>query len=166
MRALTPAQILALVPQRQPMRFIDEIVEVDADHIVGNYTWKSEDCAGYSADDTLAPPFLMVEMGAQIGSVAWCIYHMALTMTPEAIDQLVGFFTQVDGVEFFETVRAGDKVACMASFEPEGYFRDGKLVSSIEFQFDGGPKDGKTIMTGRVGGMWVPKSLPRARPGT
>ena len=56
MRALTPAQILALVPQRQPMRFIDEIVEVDADHIVGNYTWKSEDCAGYSADDTLARP--------------------------------------------------------------------------------------------------------------
>jgi 3-hydroxyacyl-[acyl-carrier-protein] dehydratase len=157
---LTAAQVLALVPQQRPMRFIDKIVEVDADHIVGSYTWKPEDCAGYSADDTLAPPFKMIEMAAQIGSVAWCIYHMTLKLTPEEIAQLVGFFTQVEGVEFFETVRAGDKVACMASFEPEGYFREGKLVSCIEIQFDGGPKDGRTIMTGSVGGVWVPRKSP------
>ncbi len=160
MSVLTPEQVLALVPQQRPMRFIDEIVEIDADHIVGNYTWKTEDCAGYGADDTLVPPFKMIEMAAQIGSVAWCIYHMTLKMTPEEISQLVGFFTQVDGVEFFETLRAGDKVACLASFEPEGYFRDGKMVACVEFQFDGGPKDGKTIMTGLIGGMWVPKASP------
>ena len=159
MSILTAAQVLALVPQQRPMRFIDEIVSVDSDHIVGNYTWKAEDCAGYFPNDTV-PPFKMIEMAAQIGSVAWCIYHMTLKMTPEEIALLVGFFTQVDGVEFFETVRVGDKVACLASFEPEGYFRDGKLVSCVEFQFDGGPKDGKTIMTGLVGGMWVPKSSP------
>lgn len=160
MSALTPAQILALVPQQRPMRFLDEIVEVDAEHIVGRYTWKPEDCAGYCADGTLVPPFKMIEMAAQIGSVAWCIYHMALKMPPEEIAQLVGFFTQVEGVEFFKTVRPGDTVACLASFEPEGYFREGKLVSCVEFQFDGGPKDGQTIMTGLVAGMWVPKNSP------
>lgn len=160
MTILTPAQVLALVPQQRPMRFIDEIVEIDSEHIVGNYIWKPEDCAGYSPDGTLAPPFKMIEMAAQIGSVAWCIYHMTLKMTPEEIALLVGFFTQVDGVEFFETVRVGDKVACMASFEPEGYFREGKMVACVEFQFDGGLKDGKTIMTGLVGGMWVPKTSP------
>lgn len=160
MSVLTPEQVLALVPQQRPMRFIDEIVEIDADHIVGNYTWKPEDCAGYCADDTLAPPFKMIEMAAQIGSVAWCIYHMTLKMSPEEIGQLVGFFTQVESVEFFETVRVGDKVAVMASFEPEGYFREGKMVACVEFQFDGGPKDGKTIMTGIVAGMWVPKNSP------
>ena len=34
------------------------------------------------------------------------------------------------------------------------------MVACVEFQFDGGPKDGKTIMTGLVGGMWVPKTSP------
>ena len=160
MTVLTPEQVLALVPQQRPMRFIDKIVEIDSDHIVGNYTWKAEDCAGYSPDDTLAPPFKMIEMAAQIGSVAWCIYHMTLRMTPEEIGQLIGFFTQVESVEFLETVRVGDKVAVMASFEPEGYFREGKMVACVEFQFDGGPKDGKTIMTGIVAGMWVPRNSP------
>lgn len=154
--ALTPEQVLALVPQQRPMRFIDEIVEVDEEHIIGNYTWKEEDCAGASPAG-IVPPFKMVEMAAQIGSVSWCIWHMTQTRTPEEIKLLVGFFTQVENMEFFEVVKAGDKVACMASFEPEGYFRDGKMVACIEFQFDGGPNDGKTIMTGTVAGMWVPK---------
>ena len=157
MSVLSASEVLALVPQQRPMRFIDAIDEVDEEHILGHYTWKPEDCAGYSADDSVVPPFKMIEMGAQIGSVAWCIYHMTLTMTPEEIALLVGFFTHVDNVEFFEVVRAGDKVACLASFDGEGYFRSGKLLSRIEIQFDGGPKDGRTVMTGLFAGMWVPK---------
>ena len=120
MTVLTPEQVLALVPQQRPMRFIDEIVEIDADHIVGNYTWKAEDCAGYTPDGTVAPPFKMIEMAAQIGSVAWCIYHMTLKMTPEEIALLVGFFTQVVCVDFFVSVRGGDNVRCPAIFAPDG----------------------------------------------
>ncbi|UPT75313.1 MAG: hypothetical protein M0D55_06365 [Elusimicrobiota bacterium] len=99
-------------------------------------------------------------MAAQIGSVAWGIYRMADKVSAEELDRMVGFFTQVESVEFKEVVRAGDKLACLGSFEPEGYFRDGKLVASVEFQFDGGPKDGTTVMTGVVAGMWVPKNSP------
>ena len=32
------------------MRFIDRIVEVDAERIVGSYTWTPADCAGYNPD--------------------------------------------------------------------------------------------------------------------
>ncbi len=156
MSGLTPTQILALVPQQRPMRFIDEILEVNADCIIGRYTWKPEDCA----DDRQAPAFKLIEMGAQIGNVAWGIYHMTLTRNPEEIAHLVGFFTQVERVEFFADARAGDTVSCLASFEPEGYSRTGKILSSIELQFDGGPQDGTTIMTGLLAGMWVPKSSP------
>lgn len=160
MSVLTCEQVLALVPQQRPMRFIDAITEIDEKHIIGLYTWKAEDCAGYAPDDSVAPPFKMIEMAAQIGSVAWCIYHMTLTMTPGEIAQLVGFFTQVENVEFSSVVRAGDRVACRAGFDGEGYFREGKLVSLVEIQFDGGPKDGKTVMTGLVAGMWLPKNSP------
>ena len=160
MTALTPEQVLALVPQQRPMRFIDEILEMDEEHIIGSYTWKPEDCAGYSPDGTVVPPFKLIEMSAQVGSVAWCIYHMSLRMSPAEIDQLVGYFTQIEGGVFAHPVRAGETVACQASFDEEGYFRNGKLLSRVEIQFDGGPKDGKTVMTGLVAGMWVPKSSP------
>ncbi len=99
MSVLTPEQVLALVPQQRPMRFIDEIVEIDEEHIVGNYAWKAEDCAGYSESGTLAPPFKMIEMAAQIGSVAWFIYPMTLKIAPEEHGQRVRFFPQVLTVE-------------------------------------------------------------------
>ena len=79
--------------------------------------------------------------------------------------QRVGAFTKLalaceGAAAVIRLLRSFDKVAVMASFEPEGYFREGKMVACVEFQFDGGPKDGKTIMTGLVGGMWVPKTSP------
>ncbi len=39
---LTPAEVLALVPQQEPFRFVDEIVEVDDEHIVARYTFRPE----------------------------------------------------------------------------------------------------------------------------
>jgi len=158
MSVLTPEEVLALVPQQTPMRFIEEILEIDEDHILGAYTWKAADCAGYAADDKTVPPFKMIEMAAQVGSVAWCIYHMTLKMAPEEIKQLVGFFTQIEKGEFKAVVRAGDKVACMATFDNEGYFRGNKLVSHVEMQFDGGPRDGEEIFSGEIAGMWVPRT--------
>lgn len=163
MSALTNAEVLSLVPQQRPMRFIENILEVDEEHILGTYTWENEDCTGYAPDNKTVPPFKLIEMAAQVGSVAWCIYHMALKMTPDEIKQLVGFFTQIEKGEFREVVRAGDKIACMATFGQEGYFRGNKLVSHVEIQFDGGPRDGQEIFSGEISGMWVPKNSEMLR---
>lgn len=157
MSALTPEAVLAMVPQQRPMRFIDEILEMDEEHIIGTYTWRKEDCAGYSSGDQSVPGFKLIEMGAQIGSVAWCIYHMTLTTSIEEIRQLVGFFTQIERGAFNEIVRPGEKVACQAAFGDEGYFRGNKIISQVEIQFDGGPKDGREVFSGLISGMWVPK---------
>ncbi len=163
MSVLTKAEVLSLVPQQRPMRFIEDILEMDEEHILGTYTWKSEDCAGYAPDNKTAPPFKLIEMAAQIGSVAWCIYHMTLDITPDELKHLVGFFTQIENGEFREVVRAGDKVACMATFGPEGYFRSNKLVSHVELQFDGGPRDGQEIFSGTIAGLWVPRDSEMLR---
>ncbi len=163
MSVLTNAEVLSLVPQQRPMRFIESILEMDEEHILGTYTWKSEDCAGYAPDGKTVPSFKLIEMAAQVGSVAWCIYHMALKMAPEEINQLVGFFTQIEKGAFRKVVCAGDKVACMATFGAEGYFRGSKLVSHAEIQFDGGPKDGEEIFSGEISGMWVPKNSEKLR---
>ena len=157
MTILSPSEVLSLIPQQSPMRFIEKIMELDAEHILGTYTWTLSDCKGYMPGGKVVPPFKLIEMAAQVGTVAWCIYHMALKMAPEEIRQLVGYFTQIEKGEFKEVVHEGDKVACMATFG-EGYFRGNKVVAHVEIQFDGGPKDGREIFSGEISGLWVPKT--------
>ena len=157
MNDLTKAEVLARVPQQRPMRFVDEIVELDEDHILTRYTWKQEDCEGHFPGNPVVPGVKMIEMCAQTGNVAWGIYQMAHKTTAEELQQLVGFFTEIEHGKFLKMVRPGDRVACQASFGDDGYFRGNKLVAEIEIQFDGGPKDGETIFTGVTSGMWVPK---------
>ncbi len=157
MNDLTKAEVLARVPQQRPMRFIDEIVEMDEEHILARYTWKDEDCAGHFPGNPVVPGVKMIEMCAQTGNVAWGIYQMAHKVSEDELRQMVGFFTQVDKGVFKKMVRPGETVLCMAQFGEEGYFRNNKLVAEVEIQFEGGPKDGETIFTGVTSGMWVPK---------
>ena len=161
MTALTCSQVLALVPQQRPMRFIDEIIEMDEEHIIGSYTWKPEDCAGYSPDGSLVPPFKLIEMSAQIGSVAWCIYLMSLRISVAEIDQLIGYFTQIEHGVFAHRVCAGETVACQASFDDESYFRATKILSRVDIQIAGGPRDGLEVFSGLISGVWLPKNASK-----
>ena len=158
MNDLTPAEVLARVPQQRPMRFVDEILELDGEHIIGRYTWKDEDCAGHFPGNPVVPGVKLVEMCAQVGNVAWGIWHMASRVSAEELNQMVGFFTEIEHGKFLKMVKPGDTVACQAQFGEDGYFRGNKLVAEVEIQFMGGPKDGETIFTGKTSGMWVPKN--------
>ena len=39
---VTGATLLELLPQQEPFRFVDEIVEVDEEHIVARYTFRPD----------------------------------------------------------------------------------------------------------------------------
>ena len=160
MKALTPEKVMAMVPQQRPMRFIAKILDLDEEHIIGSYTWKPEDCAGYPPNGARVPPFKLIEMSAQVGSVAWCIYLMSLRISVEEINQLVGYFTHIEHGVFANPISPGETVACQASFDDEGYFRTNKILSRVEIQIVGGPRDGLEVFSGLISGVWLPKNAP------
>ena len=155
--ALSPQEILALVPQQRPMRFIDKILEVDEEHILATYTWKQEDCEGHFPGNPVVPGVKLIEMSAQVGNVAWGIYHLSLQSAPEELKGKVGLFGEIEHGVFKKVVRPHERVIAQATFGDDGYFRAGKIVSYVEIQFDGGPKDGQEIFSGKTSGLWVAK---------
>ncbi len=158
MSALTAAAVLELVPRRPPMRFIDQILEIDQEHVLTRYTWKDEDCAGHFPGNPIVPGVKMIEMAAQTAVVAWGIYLINAEAGKEGLVDKINRFTHVDRVSFKKMVRPGDTLACRATFGPNGFFRGGKLAAEAEIHFLGGPKDGESAFSGVVSGLWIPKS--------
>lgn len=150
--ALTPAQILALLPQRRPCRFVDEVLEVSAGHILTKYAWTEEDCLGHFPGNPVVPGVKMLEMSVQSGA-AWGLFLMGA-----AAGDRDAFFTHVERAAFKKSVRPGDVVACRASFGKDGFFREGRMEIEVETKFLGGKKDGESIFAGKITGVWVPKN--------
>ncbi|MFI5347435.1 MAG: 3-hydroxyacyl-ACP dehydratase FabZ family protein [Elusimicrobiota bacterium] len=149
---MTPAEILKLLPQAKPSRFVDEILEIGAGHIVTKYTWTQQDCDGHFPGNPVVPGVKMLEMSVQSGLVAWGLYLKGSGQAPQD-----AFFTQVERASFKLAVRPGETVICRASFGKDGFFKDGKISVEAETKFLGGPKDGEQIFAGKISGTWVPK---------
>jgi 3-hydroxyacyl-[acyl-carrier-protein] dehydratase len=149
---MSPAEVLKLLPQSRPSLFVDEILEIDAEHVLTKYTFTEEDCDGHFPGNPVVPGVKMLEMGSQSAVVAWGIFLKgARTEGQEA------FFTDLDKIFFKKSVRPGQTVTCRATFGQGGGFSDDRIRADVELKFLGGPSDGETILAGRITGVWVPK---------
>lgn len=148
---LGPQAILALVPQRDPFRFIDEILELDEDHIVARYTFRPEAdfYRGHFPGNPVTPGVILIETMAQAAVVALGIYLVAVEGGAAEVEKLVTVFTDVD-VEFSGTVAPGERVTVTGR---KVFFRRRKLRSKCEMQLD----DGTLVCSGVLSGMGVPR---------
>ena len=148
-RILTAKELLDLVPQQEPFRFIDEIVSVDDSHIEATYTWRpdAEFYRGHFPGHPVTPGVLLVESMAQAGVVALGIYLIAKENGLAELDSLVTVFTDVQ-VEFSGMVMPGQRVTIEGR---KVFFRRRKLRSQVEMRL----ADGGVVCSGTLSGMGV-----------
>ncbi len=146
---LTPLEVLALIPQQEPFRFLDEIVEVDADHIVSRYTFRPEAdfYRGHFPGNPITPGVLLIEAMAQTGVVALGIYLVGSERGRDEVRRVLTVFTDVTA-EFSGVVKPGDTVTISAR---KVFFRMMKLRSEVRMT----KADGTLVASATLAGMGV-----------
>ena len=149
MNHLTKEEILKLVPQQPPFRFIDEIIELSDEGIVSSYTFKPDETfyAGHFPGNPITPGVILLETMAQTGVVAYGIYLASKEMTRTEIEKILTVFTDAE-VEFSGLVRPGDRVIIRAK---QKFFRRLKLKVEAEIALE----NGDVVCSGSIAGMGV-----------
>ncbi len=150
-RTLSPTQVLELIPQAEPFRFVDEILEVDADHIVARYRFRpnADFYRGHFPGNPVTPGVILLESMAQVSVVAQGIYLLALEGGMEEVEKRIALFTDAE-VEFSGLVKPGDRVTITAK---KKFFRRSKIRSEAQMHLD----DGTLVCSATISGIGVPR---------
>ena len=146
---ITPEEVLAAVPQRAPFRFIDEILELDDEHIVAAYRFRADAdfYRGHFPGHPVTPGALLIEAMAQAGVVALGIYLIARETSLDEAARGVSLFTDA-AVEFSAGVAPGERVVIAGR---KVFFRRRKLRAEVEMRRE----DRTLVASGTLSGIGV-----------
>jgi 3-hydroxyacyl-[acyl-carrier-protein] dehydratase len=146
---LTADDVLALLPQRPPFRFLDRLTAIDNDGASGEYTFRPDEFfyRGHFPGDPVTPGVILIETMCQTGLVAFGIYLLGLEVPREEVARTVTLFTESE-VEFERIVRPGETVRVAAE---KVFWRRRKLRSRVVLTL----ADGTPVAKGTVAGMGV-----------
>ncbi|MEO1934854.1 MAG: 3-hydroxyacyl-ACP dehydratase FabZ family protein [Myxococcales bacterium] len=144
-------EVMGMVPQQEPFRFIDEILELDADHIVARHTFSKEAdfYRGHFPGNPITPGVILIETAAQASVVAFGIYLYSLETSREDVAKLLTIFTDCN-IDFSGAVMPGDRVQTTGRLK---FFRRKKLRATFDMTLD----DGTIVCSGELSGMGVPR---------
>ena len=146
---LSGKEILTLLPQQEPFRFVDNILEVDEDHIIANYRFRPEAdfYKGHFPGNPVTPGVILLESLAQVGVVALGIYLFALEEGLRGVTDKIALFVDAD-VEFSGIVLPGEKVTISGK---KVFFRRNKLRTEAMMTTE----DGSLVCSGTISGLRV-----------
>lgn len=146
---MTPEQVLQAIPQQAPFRFIDRIVELDSEHIIGSYAFNPDEFfyRGHFPGDPITPGVILIEAMAQTGVVALGLYLSAQTLPADELSQWITVFTECQ-IEFYLPVSPGERVTVCGE---KVFFRRMKLKSRVKLLLS----DGRIAAEGTLAGVGV-----------
>jgi 3-hydroxyacyl-[acyl-carrier-protein] dehydratase len=156
---LTAGEVLAAIPHGAPFRFVEDILEMDDDHIVAScrFDANADFYRGHFPGNPITPGVLLLEAMAQAGVVAHGIYLLGRPAL-ESGREMLTLFTQAEA-EFLGIVRPGERVVVHAR---KLTFRHRMIRSKVRMTRE----DGTVVCEATLTGIGVAKSgvspeLPR-----
>lgn len=139
--------ILKLLPYSPPFLFVDELLEVTEDRVVGNYLF-SRDLdfyQGHFTDFPVTPGVILTECSAQIGLVCLGIFLLEAYISKNK-DSNISVGLSSSDMDFYHPVLPGEKVTVTSE---KIYFRFNKLKCRVKMH----NSMGKLVCKGVISGM-------------
>ncbi|PIF70731.1 3-hydroxyacyl-ACP dehydratase FabZ family protein [Flavobacterium sp. 2] len=136
--------IIAQLPYSKPFLFVDELLQVDENSVIGTYTFK-EDLdfyKGHFKDNPVTPGVILTETMAQIGMVCLGIYLLGNNFNKDTVIA----FTSAD-MQFLKPVYPNEKVTVTSQ---KTFFRFGKLKCDVVMTNEAGQEVCKGVLAGMI----------------
>lgn len=153
MNNTTTYNILARLPYTAPFRFVDDIQEVDENHISGSFHLHPDlnFFKGHFTDYPITPGVILTEILAQIGLVCLGIFLIG----DEWRKQQLPFVLTSTNIEFYKPVYPDETVWVESE---KIYFRFGKLKCKVMMK----NALGETVCEGVISGIQIKENDVKA----
>ena len=146
-------QVIDLIPQQPPFRFIDDIIEADDKNISAVYRFQEDEYfyKGHFPGNPITPGVILIEAMAQTGVVAMGIYQLLRQGLPVAeLKQMTTLFAFADAIEFTGIVHPDEQVIISGEII---YLRKGNLKTRASIK----RKNNEIVCSGVLTGTGVKK---------
>jgi len=148
-KPLSAGDLLEVMPQTEPFRFIDRVLEVDPQHIVAGYRFRENAFfyAGHFPRAPITPGVIVLEAMAQCGLVLHGLYLLALEVSRQELASYRTMFTNAQ-IEWCSGVYPGDSIVMRSEVLT---FRRRRMRVRVETKNE----RGQTVACGEIAGMGV-----------